>query len=996
MNAIEKVTGPCVVLAGAGTGKTYAIVEKVKHIALSKVYDLEKVVCITFSNEAANNLVLRIDRVLKDCGIVKRPIIRTFHGFSADLLRKYGEKVGINPEFNILDSDEAKVVLHRNFSIKPVYCHKYISTIGTAKDLGIAIEEFEKYLGVGKKDFEGVDLERRLENLRFELQTQYLSKLKDKKELMNQIDRISELIELKKFVSLWKAYEKIKEKKNYQDYSDLNKNALELVKKFPEIASEFEYFIVDEFQDTNKIQLDFLISLVKDRNITVVGDLNQSIYRFRGAYRKNIDLFKKSFNVERQDIFNLDKSYRSSNKILKTAHKLICNNYKNPEDCFFVANIHNREGEKISVYEMKNGKEEARKIVELIEKEISSGTPEEEVCVMFRTHQQSRIVKQLLEWKGIDYASVNKQGLMKQNSIKIVVDYMRILNNLKKKEKGGEQEWWDLVYHLGFPREDLIKIGKFIKTTKKDLEEGCLSVKLFNSLVSLDLSSDGKIAVKVLIERLKLLLQSSDTNLGELTKQVFNVSGLINGQKSMEDKEVMMNLNKFYELARMHESFYDSDLSNFLYYLEVLDTLGIEIPAAELEAKGVRIMTSHATKGLEYKTVIITNLAQKRFPVESYRKNGLIPTCLLPEVKEEISDLGREGQERYVEDYERYNQLLEERRLAYVSFTRAKEKLILTFSKDYGGRKFYPSQFLKEIDFQNNQDISVGIDLEEKYETPELEIKSGNEFANLKEGDFETKLAELVGNSNVEKSQRSFSPSALLLFEECQKKFEYKYVYNMPDKKTVYWEEMRLGSFVHLILEQGVKKGFTKVEEFQDLAKSLAMEEDWDGVDLIVAENLIKVFFVRNVGKYNAKSKTEQYLSLNLAGMDFKGFADRIDFEDSGARIVDYKTGKAAITPRHRNWQLGFYALAAKEKYGKVKSVVLDMLKQEKPLEFEIDDKGEARAINSDRMSGFNIYEVEQELIKGAHEIQEAYRSGFKACSADKNCEFCNEYVYGL
>lgn len=1042
-NPIEKTKGPCLILAGAGTGKTYTIVEKVKHMIDAGIYKPERIVCIAFSNEAANNLSIRIGKATGlEVGNGKTGIIvRTFHGFGADLLRKYGDKIGMQKEFKILDPDQAKVVLHRNLKVNVNECHQYIGTIGTAKDLGIKLEEFEEYLQRKLSKYGGVDLQRRLESLQFELQTMHLkSDSQGKQDIFKQIKRLRDLINVRKFVNSWRAYEKLKQKNNYQDYSDLNKNALLLLEKCPEIALDFDYIIVDEFQDTNKVQLDLICKLVRSGNITVVGDLNQSIYRFRGAYRKNINLFKEAFGVTSADIFNLDKSYRSSNKILRTAHKLILNNYENPADCLFVENVHNRDGELIEVYEMRDAREEARKVVELVLREKEAGIPEEEICVMFRTHQYGKIIKKALEQSGIAYCSVAKASLLKQKSVRTARDYLVILNKLKKKEKGGEQEWWDLVYQLDFAQEDLIKIGRLIKDFLKSndknrrenensdtegnnyrndktgvegldnnieglkckVEEGnkVLSVYLFNELTKINLSESGKMAARILIEKMKTLISFSDKRVSEIIKETFRVSGLLNEQKTREEKEIMLNLNKFYEIAKTHEDIYDSDLDNFLYYLEILESLGIEIEASELEEAGVRLMTSHATKGLEYKTVIITNMAQKRFPIERYISNGLIPTELLPEVREETLGLDEDEQDDFIVSYEKHHQMLEERRLAYVSFTRAKEKLILTFADSYVNKEFYPSRFLNEIEYRSNGDIVFYVDKEQKYVEPEIEIKTAASFSGaLKSGNFDELIAEIV-NSSVEnkktKEHGKFSPSALLLFEECQKQFEYKYVYNMPEKKTVSWEAMRLGSFVHLVLERGVSSSFESVEEFLQLAREMSMEEDWESVSLEEAELLVKVFFERNKGRYGKQSKTEQYLPLTLAGMDFIGFADRIDFCSSGAEIVDYKTGKTAVTPNARNWQLGFYALAAKEKYGNVSKVTLEMLKQDKPLEFEIDERGNANCVSSDRISGFNIYEVEQELIKAAHSIQDAYKNGFKPCPIEKNCEFCSEYVYGL
>ena len=658
MNAITKTEGPCVVLAGAGTGKTYTIVEKIKHLVLNKNVDAGKIVCITFSNEAANNLVLRVKKLLGDkLKDRKEPVIRTFHGFSADLLREFGEKIGVNSKFRILDPDQAKVILHRNLKVNAGNCHKYIGTIGTVKDLGIKIEEFEKYLEKREKEYSGIDLEKRLENLSFELHTIHLSNFKGRKDkagLVKELFKVKNLIEIRKFVNSWRAYEKLKEKGNYLDYSDLNNYALKLLEKNPEIVENYEYFIVDEFQDTNKVQLDFLIKLAWNGNITIVGDLNQSIYRFRGAYRKNLELFRSFFDVKNSDVFNLDKSFRSSNRILRVAHKLILNNYENKDDCLFVENVHGREGEKIEVCELEDAREEARKVIEIVKSEINSGKAEEEICIIFRAHQYGRIIRKALEQEGIDYCAVSKQSLLKQKSIKTVIDYLTILNKLKKKEKGGEQAWWDLAYQLNFSNEDLMKIGRFIKDFNKSLEKDkekkenskgeqkngeIISVKLFNSLSELELSNDGKMASKILIDKIKLMLGFADKGILELLREIYRISGLQNEQRTKEEKEIMLNLNRFYEKAKEHEELYDSDLSNFLYYLEILESLGIEISAAEIEEKGIRLMTSHATKGLEYKTVIITNMASKRFPIEIYRNNSLIPTELLPEIREDVEKM---------------------------------------------------------------------------------------------------------------------------------------------------------------------------------------------------------------------------------------------------------------------------------------------------------------------------------------------------------------------
>ena len=870
--AIEKTQGPCIILAGAGTGKTYTIVEKIKYLIENKIYLPEKIVCITFSNEAANNLILRIGKIL---GNEKTPIIRTFHGFSSDLLRKYGDKIGISKEFKILDPDQAKVILHRNLRVTPINCHKYISTIGTAKDLGIKLENFKLYLEKSLKKYDGIDLERKHENLNFELQTLHLRKSGNKKDLISEIKVIRSLLDMKKFITTWTAYEKLKQKGNYLDYSDLNQSSFNLLEKNPEISGDFSYVIVDEFQDTNKLQLDFLIKLASDLNITVVGDINQSIYRFRGAYRENLNLFKKAFSVSEKDIFNLNKSYRSPNTVLRTAHKLISSNYQNKEDLFFVENANGFEGDKVQVFEMKNAKEESRKVIEIINQINGQGTILEDICVLFRAHQHGRIIKKALEHANIPFFAVSKASLLKQKSVKTAIDYLSILSKLKKKVKGAEQSWWDLVYHLDFNNEDLIKIGRAIKEfTRQNKEHDdnginnggeILSVFLFNNLGKMPLSNEGKLASRILIDRLKLMLEFIDNPVSMLLKEVYRISGLALSQKTPEEKEIILNLSKFYEIAKTHEELYDADLSSFLYYLSVLEELGIEIDSPQLEEKGVRLMTSHATKGLEFNTVIITNFAQGKFPIERYISNRLIPTELLPEVKEEIKSLGEDEKENFITIFEKHQQLQEERRLAYVSFTRSKEKLFLTFAEEYLGKPSFPSQFLNEISYKSNADIEFFQDNEINLTDLPEKIESFPKFSTaLTLNDFPDILDKIVSNgknNGIEKERKNFSPSALILFSDCQKEFEYRYIFNMPERKTISWDAMRLGSFVHRILEKGVNSGYKSAEDFIQLAKELSFENEWESIDFIQAETLIRVFFERN--KTDITKKAKQSISCH-------------------------------------------------------------------------------------------------------------------------------------
>lgn len=981
--AIKKVSEPCVILAGAGTGKTYAIVEKIKYLINNRVYEPNKIVCLTFSNEAANNILKRVSSST-EIDIENGPIIKTFHGFSANLLKKYGSKIGLKDDFKILDPDGAKILLHQNLRVPPSDCHRYVAAFSTAKDLGIEIRDLENYVAE-KTNFENYEnLVKKLENMQFELQTSYLKKEKEtKKELEEKIRTVKKNIYLKKFVSVWKAYEKIKKINNYQDYSDLNYNLLNLIRNYSEISNDFSYFLIDEFQDTNKIQLELIFSLAQHNKITIVGDLNQSIYRFRGAYKDNFEIFCKHYQIKEKDIFKLDKSYRSPNIILNNSYKLIINNYSKKEECFPIKNYYGLDGEKIKIFELKNAQEEARKVLEIIEEETKRGTPLEEICVMYRNHQYGNVIKKNLKDKKIPFISTGKKSLFELKQIKLIINYLRVLNSLKKNTK-EKNAWWDILYQNNLPETDLINVGNFLKENK---ESPNLSKLLFENLEKIVKTDVGKIIVNTLFKNIEFLINCDSKNVFDLIEKISSLLGFLKEAKTQEEKEIILSLVKFNELIKKQSQIVSQELSLFLNYIDSIENLGIVIDAPELENKGVRLMTLHATKGLEYKTVIITNMVEGRFPMEKANKEDILPFELMPEIRGRIENLSEIEKNSFIKKYEIENQIFEERRLCYVAFTRARERLFITYAKKYSAKEYEPSRFLKEIEYKENPSIIFTIDESEIDE----KIKAREKKEELININFQK---EIVEQKQKKKNIKEiiFSPSALFTYKECQKKFEYVYIYNMPEKITNSWQEVQLGSFVHLVLEEGVKNNFKTLKEYIDFAKLKMLEEDWNTLNFDEVLLLIRVFFERNSNKYSEKSKTEQLLKMNLAGLRFYGFADRIDYNYDGIEIVEYKTGKMPLSREKKEWQVSYYALAASS-IGKVKKITIDLLRQEKPLEFDLKENGDAFSVHSEKIA-FNIYDVKKELIKVANEIIYSYETSFIPCKMEKECEFCREFVY--
>ncbi|MFA6420565.1 MAG: ATP-dependent helicase, partial [archaeon] len=700
--AIEKVQGPCLIKAGAGTGKTYTLVKKIAKLVNEGLCKPEEILCLTFSNEATNNLKKSVDVGLKTSSEIT---IKTFHAFCADILKEMGNKIGVSPDFDILPPEDSKILMHKYLGVDAYNSNRYVHSISTAKDFGVTIEKLSEYLENLKSKFEGIeDLDALAKKMDLEFKTLYLipaetkearQELKEKKAKIKEfIENYEEYSKYKNFIEAWGKYELLKKEKNYQDYSDLNFNALKVLTTYGEgeISKKFKFLFIDEFQDTNKLQFDLIELLAKDhQNITVVGDPNQSIYAFRGSFGGVFGVFESAFDLKKTDIFNLDKSRRSPNTVLEISHELIKKNYTCPEECIQIENFEKREGDTIKIFELKNGSEEARKVAEIVEKEIEDGTPLDEICILYRSHKQGKEIEQALEAKNIPLISAGETDLMQKPEIRTVIAYLGILNNLQERTGTGEQAWWNLFHYQNtLSSQDSIKIGRYLKSKRE--EDMSIDFATIIDLKELDLSESGKKLVERITNKLAEIIQVSNKPLPELVLDVYELTGLnrqFTHSRTPRNIEGLMNLKAFYDVANNYYEVHDKNLSSFINYLEILERIGIDIPASKIEnVNAVRLMTIHAVKGLEFDKVIVTNLADNRFPLERTRNEPLIPKHLNPDIKLYLEQNGiKQDDEEAIKEYEKNTLLLEERRLCYVAFTRAKKELIITFSRSYNNKE---------------------------------------------------------------------------------------------------------------------------------------------------------------------------------------------------------------------------------------------------------------------------------------------------------------------
>ena len=255
-----------------------------------------------------------------------------------------------------------------------------------------------------------------------------------------------------------------------------------------------------------------------------------------------------------------------------------------------------------------------------------------------------------------------------------------------------------------------------------------------------------------------------------------------------------------------------------------------------------------------------------------------------------------------------------------------------------------------------------------------------------------------VGKSHLhfDKEKTYFSPTALLDYEECPKKYELGRILQMPQQGAFGWSAASTGTFIHRLFEEGVREMFKSKEEYYERAKQLSKTIEMKGVNLDEVYPLIDVFWERHKDKYNEDSIVEMDISATLGGYKFFGKADRIDVKPDGtAEIVDYKTNKRALSPTKRAWQMGYYAigLGGQDKY-KVSIINLEMLKLEQPYEGVIEGNGDVSFHLSPRTQGFNLEQVEQELIATAQQIERDYETEFIPTPSEQACRFCGYKFY--
>lgn len=621
LEAVEYFGGPLLVLAGAGSGKTKVLTTKIAYAILEKNISEYEILAITFTNKAAKEMRERIENIFEED--ISSMWIGTFHSICSKILRFNIEKIGYSSNFTIYDRDDQKLVLKEIFKQNPNwetllgdYKNAVIGFISDAKGKNIKPENFSKHFSFG-----------------------------------NSTDIVQKI---------YKKYEEILVKNNALDFDDLIFKTIELFKKCPEVldyyAEKFKYIYIDEYQDTNDAQYEIIKLLAsKYRNVCAVGDIDQSIYGWRGANISNILNFENDFGNSK--IILLEENYRSTQKILDCANELIKNNVNRKEKNLWTKK---EGGDEIIYKSHQNESYEAIEVSENISKLMLDGYDLSDIAVLYRANFQSFPIENALRKNGIPYRMVGGLKFYDRKEIKDILAYLKLIANPKD----------DNAFRriINYPKRAIGDVSL------RKLEDFCYleGISLFDGLFRNEFLESISSKLRESFEKFRDMIFGfitcvEDTEVEILTKELLNSIEFITFLSQNEKKE--------FEKKSENITLFLEELSNnyknvkLLEYLETNSLLS-DIDKADDNDGVVTLTTVHAAKGLEYKVVFVIGMNEGIFPSERAVK-------------------------------ERNDGLEEERRLFYVAITRAKEKLYISSTKSmtmYGRLNIYrTSSFVDEI-----------------------------------------------------------------------------------------------------------------------------------------------------------------------------------------------------------------------------------------------------------------------------------------------------------
>ena len=820
--------GPIRVVAGAGTGKTAVIAERFRRLVAAGVSP-SSILVMTFTERAAAEMRQRIEDLIAAAA----PSVGTFHSVALGWLRADGRSVGVPPGFRILAGADRWIL-----------ARELMWQLG---DAALAGDE--------RPDDLVAPALQMLERMKQELVP--LGRLASWAGSSDDVER-AEL--MKACVRLFRAYEKECKKRRLLDFEDLLVLTVKMLESdstlLDKYTARFLHVLVDEYQDLNLAQERLVELIASQSQPFVVGDDDQSIYRFRGASRASLERFHVRFPDAKT--ITIGRNRRSSRRIVSSAAALIANN----TDRLPKQLLSNVPGPQVELWLCPDGVTEAAAIATHAAALVERGTSPREIAVLCRTNAIARPVASALSDCGLPHVVIGGHGFLDRPEIRDVIALLRVL-----RDPGDVVA---LARALTRPPASLDQLSALTVLRDRGDRSALDALKAWPPAASFsrqlgELSADA----------LRLDVRDLFFELMNRTRYLDVIGPTL---ESSEAARVTANVSRFAEMmAEFCETSDDRSLEAFMRYLDLVLLSGEDEEPAPVEtaADAIQVMTIHQSKGLEFEAVFVPGLVEGRLP-----QSGRSPRFELPPAVLEPLVRGRE------------DVVGEERRLLYVAMTRAKRHLYLTRASHYeGGRRWRDSRFLDEVRAAGPRTVMQR----------EIELSA------------EAPSGSPVGARQAPEAILSFS--AIAAYLDCPRQYWYRQEQRLP---VVQSAEAVHGVILHEVLRQAGEARRSGSQVSSELLKSIH-EAVWNQQTFpdprrsatFKRIGAAQLEDYRKKGGFDASPEyLEHQFSSQVDGWTLRGVVDRIDRTESGWRIVDYKSGRP-LTRRRRDLQVALYALGA-------------------------------------------------------------------------------------
>lgn len=1000
--------GALVVSAGPGSGKTYVLVGKVISLVNSGVAQ-SSILCMTFTEKAASEMKERLEKK----GIVDAKVC-TFHAFSREVIEDSLIESGAGQKARTFLRPLQMAWCLRNtdrFGLDP----RYVKIGNDWNALyGAMLEAISRF----KQETVGHE---RLQEFVDSRIAACKSGDADPDEMDDDAKAAYRLNELNK---VYRAYEEYKAAENFMDFEDMVYGAVTLLRDDKDMLrryqEEFQYVMIDEFQDNNYSQLEMVKLLGGHGNVTVVGDRDQSIMRFQGSYGEVFGDFQRTY-PDRQEI-KLVQNYRSTKNIIRIANQILGKAGGDAQ-----GHTENEDGKRINVVFADTDKAQAEYVAGRIRKLVGSkvsrrdGTESpvryKDVAVLARRKAEGNIMAHELRSRGIPAVFVGNTEI---RSNQVVLDLVAYLKVMHTPETAGMEIFRVLRGH-GVSEQNIAGIYDVARRAAweaDDMRDDCV-MKTMRECGGLDITQ--KSAILEIARHLdRLAEESRGVAIGDLVLKIAGEdSGTYKKLLASGDARNIQVLNKFCKIAEEYQDVFPGHgLGDFLQYLPILNQNGIETEDEEPE-DAVNVMTMHKSKGKEFPIVFILDMADRRFPTRYTERQFSIP--------EELRHDGKTGDSR--EEHE-----AEERRLFYVSATRAMNMLHMVcperYGKNVGASK--PSKFLVDLECEANPLINFvrfagtgqgAVQAQNPKEQAAAEMQrlatdaihdmlpraAVQRIVNLAYMEHHKKFGtadgfDLVGILDVsmddmvlpaDPKQDAFNHEGLTLsassiksYERCPLQFKFSKIMRIPQHKNA---ALDLGTVIHKIAEEFGKKKINHQKYGLDDGIKMFRNE-WKskpyrgGIseDSITerAEKILDNYLKWDRESKNTLLKTEEKFSTHIGGVKFTGKIDRLEENQDGEyEVVDFKTGKNKLSMAQAGTdpQMNIYAEAVRAKHGRLParaSLVYPEL--DKVVEYDITGESVKKSIES-------IAETVNDILKGNFEATPG--SACRQCGYASICE---------